>query len=239
MEYGWGRHALADSESGSVMSSRKRMFSSGGQTIMEWKPPQQPQYPSQLDEEAQLEGLRKYAGRLNREMEEHVSVEKYLVRPAPLVSVLCQIETDPSFSPTDPCTASQRASRARELPAQAQVPARGAVQVPDVHRCAGGRSAPSRESKLLHLRPQVFSLTLGCDRSLYRYPNGVKFALTRRWKRLAGGRRVAMTEVPYPPNFCIFLLSTLFWASLSGCIFYYVMDSSFAHTLLRSLRFCK
>lgn len=80
MEYGWGRHALADSESGSVMSSRKRMFSSGGQTIMEWKPPQQPQYPSQLDEEAQLEGLRKYAGRLNREMEEHVSVEKYLVR---------------------------------------------------------------------------------------------------------------------------------------------------------------
>lgn len=86
MEYGWGRHTLAEAESGSIMSSRRRMFSATP-AIMEWKPPQQPLYPSQLDEETQLEHLRKYAIKLNAEMEEHVSVEKHLVRRARRPSV--------------------------------------------------------------------------------------------------------------------------------------------------------
>ena len=81
MEYGWGRHTLAEPADGaSVMSARRRMFSSAP-AIMEWKPPQQPLYPSQLDEETQLEHLRIYAIKLAAEMEEHVSVEQYLVRP--------------------------------------------------------------------------------------------------------------------------------------------------------------
>lgn len=82
MEYGWGRHTLAEPADGaSVMSARRRIFSSTP-AITEWKPPQQPLYPSQLDEELQLEHLRVYAIKLAAEMEEHVSVEKYLVRPS-------------------------------------------------------------------------------------------------------------------------------------------------------------
>lgn len=76
----------------------------------------------------------------------------------------------------------------------------------------------------------MFSLTLGCDWSLYRYPNGERFASTRRWRRLAGGRQVATTEVLFPLPFCIFSFYFVLRASLSGCISCYVMDSSFAHT---------